>query len=114
MKINVEEMKRGTYVVTLEGDVDMSTSPGVRKAMAPIFKKGNAQIIVDLSGVPYMDSSGIATLIEGLQLSQKYGIRLILAGMTAPVEAAFELAHLKDVFEMAPHVASAMEGVDKA
>lgn len=114
MKIDVEQIRPGIYWVALEGDVDMSTSPDVRKAMAPIFQKGNTQIIVDLTRVPYMDSSGIATLIEGLQLSQKSGIRFTLAGMTAAVEAAFELAHLKDVFEMSPDVESAIGGGDKA
>ena len=88
----------------------MSTSPEVRKAMAPLFRKGTSQVIVDLSGVPYMDSSGIATLIEGLQLSQKGSIRFTLAGMTPPVAAAFDLAHLKDVFEVFSEVEGALAG----
>jgi anti-sigma B factor antagonist len=113
MKIDVREIMSGIYLVVLEGDVDMSTSPQVRKSLASVFQKGNAQVIVDLSGVPYMDSSGIATLIEGLQLSQKLGIRFTLAGMTQAVEAAFDLAHLKGVFELTPHVESALGGSEE-
>ena len=41
--------------------------------MAPLFRTGTVQVIVDLTGVPYIDSSGIATFVEGLQLSHKGG-----------------------------------------
>jgi anti-sigma B factor antagonist len=110
MRVNVEERRAGVFVVTPEGDVDMSTSPDVRKSMEPLFRKGTVQVVVDLSQVPYMDSSGIATLIEGLQLSQRSVVRFTLAGMTPSVEAAFDLAHLKDVFEVFPEVVAALVG----
>jgi anti-sigma B factor antagonist len=109
MKVKVEEPRPHVFVVVPEGDVDMSSSPEVRKAMAPLFHKGTAEVIVDLSEVPYMDSSGIATLIEGLQLSHKGSIRFVLAGMNPSVEAAFELAHLRDVFEILPNAKRALE-----
>ena len=108
MKVIVEELRPHVFVVTPDGDVDMSTSPEVRSAMAPLFERGTARVIVDLSKVPYMDSSGIATLIEGLQLSHKGKLRFTLAGMNPSVEAAFDLAHLKDVFELFPDVARAL------
>jgi anti-sigma B factor antagonist len=110
MNVSVEERQAGVFVVTPEGDVDMSSSPEVRKTMAPCFQKGTLGVIVDLSQVPYMDSSGIATLIEGLQLSQRSGVRFSLAGMNPSVEAAFDLAHLKDVFEVFPDVTRALSG----
>jgi anti-sigma B factor antagonist len=108
MRIEVEERKPRIYVVVLDGDVDMSTSPEVRRAMVPIFQQGVAHVIVDLSGVSYMDSSGIATLIEGFQRSQQKGIRFTLAGMRPSVEAAFDLAHLKEVFEVVSGVETAL------
>jgi|Deesub1362B_J571_1020462.scaffolds.fasta_scaffold10830_2 anti-sigma B factor antagonist len=110
MNLKVQKTDSGAVVLHIEGDVDMSTSPEVRKALAPLFKKGVRKIIVDLTRVPYMDSSGIATLIEGLQRSRQLQIPLILAGMTSPVEAAFELAHLKEVFVVVPRVEDALEG----
>ncbi len=109
MRVEVKEQRPGVLLVIPEGDVDMSTSPQVREAMAHLFQKGTSQVIVDLSKVPYMDSSGIATLIEGLQRSQKQAIRFTLAGMNPSVEAAFELAHLKDVFEVVQTVEVAVK-----
>jgi anti-sigma B factor antagonist len=108
MKVDVQEPRPRIYVVAPHGDVDMGSSPEVRKALAPLFRKGTVHVIVDLSHVPYMDSSGIATLIEGFQLSQKGAIRFTLAGMNPSVEAAFDLAHLKDVFEVVPVVEVAL------
>ena len=110
MNIQVTERKPGVFVVDLQGDVDMSTSPEVRKSMLSIFKKGASHIIVDLAGVPYIDSSGIATFVEGLQLSRKDGTRFTLAGAGQTVESILDLAYLKSVFEIVPDVNGALGG----
>jgi len=111
VKIHVSEKTPGTFLMALEEDLDMSTSPQVRNTLLPLFSKKKAShIVVDLSGVPYMDSSGIATFVEGLQLSRKNSIRFTLAGATPTVTSIFELAYLKDVFEMFPDVDGALNG----
>lgn len=110
MKIKVTERIPGAYIVALEGDLDMSTSPQVRNTLLPLFRKGVSRIVVDLSGVPYIDSSGIATFVEALQLSRKGTVRFTLAGAGPTVESIFELAYLKDVFEMAPDANRLFDG----
>lgn len=102
MKLELVEAKPGVYVIRVEGEVDMSTSPELRHFMARVFQKGPEHIIVDFAGAPFMDSSGIATMVEGLQLSRKTGARLTLAGLRPQVDAVFELAYLKGVFEIVP------------
>ena len=115
MKISVTERKPGVKVVTPSGEVDMSTSPDLRKILVPLFSSGASHIVVDLSAVSYMDSSGIATLVEGLQLSRRKGnVRYSLAGAVPSVEAVFELACLKSVFEMVPRIEQLFEGDDRA
>ncbi len=109
MKIQIGERKPGVFIVALDGDLDMSSSPQVRNALLPLFRKKATHIIVDLSGVPYIDSSGIATFVEGLQLSRKGGMRFSLAGAAPTVESIFELAYLKDVFEMTPDLDRLLE-----
>ena len=104
MKIELQEKRPGVFVIVLAGEMDMSTSPDVRTTMAPLFRSGTARVIVDLAGVTYIDSSGIATFVEGLQLSQKTAAHLTLAGMNAAVEAVFELAYLREVFHIVPTV----------
>ena len=102
MKIQIDERKPGVFVVSLAGDLDMSSSPQVRNILLPIFGKQASHIIVDLTDVPYIDSSGIATFVEALQLSRKDKVRFSLAGACRRVESIFDLAYLKDIFEMAP------------
>lgn len=110
MNIQVDEKKPGVFVVSLTGDLDMSSSPQVRKALLPIFRKDVSHVIVDLNDVPYIDSSGIATFVESLQLSRKSQIRFSLAGACHRVESIFELAHLKSIFEMAPKAEDLLGG----
>lgn len=111
MKVLVEERAPGVYLVRPQGEVDMSTSPELRKLLVPLFCPGTRLVLVDLSEVPYMDSSGIATLVEGLQLSQRRSIQFALAGLSPSVSAAFEVAHLMEVFRVVPRVEEAFEEV---
>ena len=110
MNIQVNERKPGVFVVSLVGDLDMSSSPQVRNILLPIFKKKVSHLIVDLSEVPYIDSSGIATFVETLQLARKGEVRFSLAGACRTVESIFDLAYLKSVFEMAPDVNRLLDG----
>jgi anti-sigma B factor antagonist len=86
MQVEIITEKIGAGVVLkLKGDVDMNTSSDVRSAI----------------GV-YMDSSGIATLVEGMQNCMKKGIRLRLFELSPQVRDVFELARLASVFEIYP------------
>lgn len=98
MKIEVKNDAGGVALIYLEGEVDMHTSPNVRDTLLPYFKRDMQGIVIDLSGVTYMDSSGIATMIEGLQWSKRVGRRFILSGLSPAVMDVFVLTNLKDVF----------------
>ncbi len=110
MNIRIDERKPGVFVVSLGGDLDMSSSPQVRNMLLPIFRRKVSHIIVDLSEVPYIDSSGIATFVEALQLSRKGQVRFSLAGACRRVESIFDLAYLKNIFEMAPDLSQLIGG----
>lgn len=99
MKIEVKKDAGGVALIYVEGEVDMHTSPNIRDTLLPYFKREMQGIVIDLSGVTYMDSSGIATMIEGLQWSKREGRRFVLAGLTPMVMDVFVLTNLKDVFE---------------
>ncbi len=111
MTVEVQERAPGVYLVRPQGEVDMSTSPELRKVLVPLFCPGTKLVLVDLSQVPYMDSSGIATLVEGLQLSQRGAIGFALAGLSSSVRAAFEVAHLMEVFRVVSDLEDALREV---
>jgi len=79
----------------------MFSSPGLRDKLVPMFEKGLKGIIVNLAKVSFMDSSGIATLVEGLQWSKKDGSGFILSGLGTNVLNALSLTKLENVFTIA-------------
>ena len=111
MNIEIKNTDTDVALLCLSGELDMSTSPKVRDALTPFYKKNVKGIVVDLSGVTYMDSSGIATMIEGLQWSNKGARRFVVAGLCDAVMDVFVLTNLKDVFEFASDAESAVSDI---
>ncbi len=101
MSIDLKTDKDGdNVIVSVVGDIDMSSSNQVRDALTPLFQNNNKMVVVDLSGVSYIDSSGIATLVEGLQWSHNSKNKFRLAALTPGVKDVFEIARLLTVFEV--------------
>jgi anti-sigma B factor antagonist len=96
--MNIEITEASPFrVVSLTGDVDLHSSPQARQAILDVLK-ASMPILVDLSAVSYMDSSGVASLVEGYQAARKQGIEF---GLVAPAAAAMnvlKLARLDKVF----------------
>src|SRR5512135_1244302 len=115
--MNVEiitEKNTAGFLLKLKGDVDMNSSSDVRSAIGSVFKqcdKGTKALFVDLSQVRYMDSSGIATLVEAMQNCMKQGARLRLVDLSPAVRDVFELARLASVFEIFGSIDEAMKGL---
>ncbi len=101
LQIKTEQTEQGV-VIGVVGDVTIQTSPLLREALQPFFNgNGVTSIQVNLNGVDFMDSSGIATLVEGLQWSKKNEGKFVLSGLTDTVRDVFTLAKLDSVFEIA-------------
>jgi anti-sigma B factor antagonist len=113
MKVEITTQKIDAgFLMSLKGDVDMNSSPDVRSSLGAAFKQGGAKaLLIDLSGVRYMDSSGIATLVEAMQNCMKQGMRLRLVELSPSVRDVFELARLASVFEIFPSVNEASKGL---
>ncbi len=87
----------GAALVRLAGEVDLSWSQEVRRTILDALR-GAAAVGVELSAVSYIDSSGIAALVEGFQTARVQGRRFVLVGASPPVRAVLELARLDRVF----------------
>ena len=85
-------------VLPLEGEIDLHVAPRVESALASMIKKRPEHLVVDLSGVTFIDSSGLAALIHGLQEMKKYGGKLKLSGISSNLRTIFEMARLDQVF----------------
>jgi anti-sigma B factor antagonist len=97
----------GRIVVALTGEIDMENAPQVRRALLDNLKQ-KRDILVDLSQVTYIDSSGIASLIEGLQAARKQKNDLVLVSVSQKARRVLELARLDKVFTIQPDLATAL------
>ncbi len=95
-------------VLPLEGEIDLHVSPNVVASLKMMAEKKPPQVIVDLTRVSYIDSSGLAALIEGMQNVQEYGGQFALAGLQEPVRLIFEIARLDQVFRIFPDIDAAV------
>jgi len=89
-----------TALLRVHGDVTIHTSPHLREELKPMFSASMEEVRVALDDVDFMDSSGIATLVEGLQWARLTGGRFILSGLSENVRDVFELAKLDTVFDI--------------
>jgi len=107
MKHEIVE-KQGASIVVFNGEIDLESSPAARKTLLKCFEN-NRNVIVDLSGVTYIDSSGVASLVEALQAAKKNGSLLSLAAVSEPTRRVLELARLDKVFSIYSSVDDALE-----
>ncbi len=88
----------GQYtVVALDGEVDLHRSPEARKQILDQLKK-KAHVLVDLSAVKYIDSSGVAVLVEGYQTAKTQQLEFGLVGVSPAAMQVLQLARLDKVF----------------
>lgn len=96
-------------LLALNGEIDLHESPRVRERLDPLIAGKLPRIFVDLSGVSYIDSSGIAVFIEAMQRIQAYGGKLALLGIRDSVKNIFEIARLDQVFALFPDKETAVK-----
>jgi anti-sigma B factor antagonist len=91
----------GYAVVQLRGDVDLSCSPEARKVILHCLQCAR-HTLVDMSAVTYIDSSGIASLVEGYQTARTNDLRFGLIGVSTAALGVLQLARLDKVFPIHP------------
>jgi anti-sigma B factor antagonist len=88
-------------LVRLNGRIDVDSSPELRDCLLAVLSEERLPraIIVDLAGVPYIEASGIATLVEALRIARHHHIEFSLQGLNGPVLRLFEVTGVLAVFE---------------
>lgn len=100
MQISARQ-SQGAVILDVSGDIDLANSPAMRKVLlGEIKEKRIPKVFLNLKGVRYIDSSGIASLVEGLKASRDMGSRMILYGLNTTVREVMELSRLQRIFEI--------------
>lgn len=97
MKIT-EEKNNDVVVCKVEGEININTSPELRKSFDNFIRSNTLKILMDFSGVSYIDSSGLATIIELLQRLRKMGGKFRICNMNQKVRNVFEVTKLHKLF----------------
>jgi anti-sigma B factor antagonist len=101
-------LPESSNVVLLEGQIDLHVSPKVAESLAALIKQRLSPVVVDLSEVTYIDSSGLAVLINAEQNVETYDGKFMLAGVQPDVQSILEVAGLSQFFLVYPHVDAAL------
>ena len=101
MGLSIEQSGSNQHrLITVTGEVDLYSSPDLRTAILTAIPKAAERVAVDLSGVEYMDSSGVATLVEGLKSAREHSTVLRLVDPSEAVMSVLKLARLDSLFEV--------------
>ncbi len=87
-------------VLAVDGEINFNSSPDFRKAFLKVLDSKAKKVVINLSNVAYVDSSGLATLVEALQKIKGSGGRLRLTSLSAKVKSLFEITKLEKLFEI--------------
>jgi anti-sigma B factor antagonist len=85
-------------VLSPQSDIDMARAPAMRDAIKQALTTKPSRLVIDLSVVDYVDSSGIATLVEALKWTREANIALSLAGLRPRVKTLLEITKLSAMF----------------
>ena len=100
MQISTRHLDKVT-IFDVSGDVDLTTSPELRKALLREFRELRMpRVVLNLQSVRYIDSSGVASLVEGLKASRDVGSRFVLCNLNARVGEVLRLSKLRAVFDV--------------
>ena len=88
---------RGVLVVSLTGDVDLESSPRARAVLLECVGRKRT-VFVDMSAIAYIDSSGVASLVEAFQSARKAGNRFALVAVSEAALRVLRLARLDRIF----------------
>ncbi len=95
-------------VFSPEGAIDLHVSPEMRASLRTLIDQKPKRLVVDLSRVPYIDSSGLAVLIGAMQSLEHQGGVLMLAAARETVRLILATARLDEYFKLFPSVDSAL------
>lgn len=99
MKVRQEKIN-DIVVCVPEGEININTSPELRKIFEGIIKNNDKKVLINFTAVSYIDSSGLATLIEMLQRLKGIGGRMRFSNIDQKIKNLFEITKLSKLFDI--------------
>jgi anti-sigma B factor antagonist len=102
-----ELQHQGMNVLEIEGEIDLACSPELRALLHRFAKKRIQALVLDFQKVGYVDSSGLATLVEYVRLAQDFDGKFGLINVSERVRTIFDLVRLTEFLPIFPSLAEA-------
>jgi len=107
-----KELQEGDItVIAVTGDIDLNHSPKLRNVLQKLVEKKCPALLIDFTAVHYIDSSGLATLVEYFQGSRGFSGKIALAQLNDRVKSVFELVRLSEIFAIYPTLEDAKKAL---
>jgi anti-sigma B factor antagonist len=100
LKVETRSPREGVAVIALGGEVDVYTSPRLKQEMVDLLNRGIVNLVVDLSSVEYLDSTGLGVLIGGLKRAREHAGDLRLICDNVRILRIFEITGLTKIFDI--------------
>src|SRR5688500_9291399 len=109
LRVETRKPREDVVVIALTGEVDVYTSPKVKQEIVTLLNSGISKLIVDLTGVEYLDSTGLGVLIGGLKRARERDGDLKLICDNVRILRIFEITGLTKIFDIYRSEAEALE-----
>ena len=106
-----EKNEEDVTIISLEGDIDLNHSPKLRTLFQSKIQAKCPALLLDFEAVQYIDSSGLATLVEYYQGSRPYSGKIALACLSTRVHSVFDLVRLGEIFPIFPTIQEARQSL---
>lgn len=103
----VDELE-GWMVVTVVGELDLASAPRLRQEVTSLAGKGRCWVLIDMTDVDFLDSTGLGVLVGILKRLRSLGGDLRLVGTRPAVRRVFDLTGLDRVLPLHPSVSDAL------
>ncbi|WP_308250084.1 STAS domain-containing protein [Sphaerisporangium fuscum] len=100
LTVSVDPHPAGPCLVLVTGDLDHHTTPRLNAVVKEVPLESGGGLVIDLSGMTFCDSTGIAALVAAYQLAQDAGARLALAGVDSHILRIFRIMGLNQIFSV--------------
>lgn len=111
MEISLEHIDEQRLVIRLHGRLDLVSARGLRSCVAGAVERGTARIVVDLTDVEFIDSSGVGALIGGLRQTRENAGELRIAGAGAQVTEVLSITTIDRIMRPYQSAEEALEGL---
>jgi anti-sigma B factor antagonist len=110
MELDIEtEQHLGQCEITLRGEVDVYTAPKLKATLIEAIESGCANIVIDLEGVSFIDSSGLGVLVSALRRARERDGAVRIVCTRENILKIFRITGLDKVFPVFPDIAEARE-----